>query len=103
MLRKHKKAVLAFLLKQKDTYCRRKGLLYRKLRHCNRDEYTFQFVLPSKYRNQALKGCHDDITHLGVERYLDLLRDRFDWLTMAKDMESHVRQCDRCLYFKQKP
>ena len=46
----------------------------------------FQFFLPSQYRNQALQGCHNDIRHLGGERHLDLLKDRFYWPTMAKDM-----------------
>ena len=36
---------------------------------------TMQFVLPTALRLQALKGCHDDLGHLGIERTLDLLRD----------------------------
>ena len=34
-----------------------------------------QLVLPTILRLQALKGCHDDLVHLGIERTLDLLRD----------------------------
>ena len=29
---------------------------------------TMQFVLPTTLRLQALKGCHDDLGHLGIER-----------------------------------
>ena len=39
------------------------------------DRNTRQLVLPKSFRTQALKGCHDDLGHLGVERTLDLLRD----------------------------
>ena len=39
------------------------------------DRNTMQLVLPTMLRIQALKGCHDDLGHLGIERSLDLLRD----------------------------
>ena len=58
------------------------------------DECIFQFVLPNIYRNQALKGSHNDIRCLGVEKYLDLLRDKLYWPMIAKDMKNHVKQCD---------
>ena len=67
--KKHKKensSKLALFLKQ-NTLCMRKGLLYWKAIHCNRDECTFQAVLLNKYENQAPKGCYDDIRHLEVE------------------------------------
>ena len=53
-------------------------------------------------RDQALNGCHVDIRHLGLARCLDLLRDRFYWPPMDKDIENYVRWCNRCLCFKQK-
>ena len=34
-------------------------------------------MLPQNYRKQAMEACHDDIGHLGLERSLDLLKDRF--------------------------
>ena len=36
-----------------------------------------KLVLPTALRFQALKGCHDDLGHLEIERTLDLLRDSF--------------------------
>ena len=39
------------------------------------DRNTMQSVLPESFRTHALKGCHDDLGHLGVKRTLDLLRD----------------------------
>ena len=34
-----------------------------------------QIILPESFRTQALKCCHDDLGHLGLERALDFLRD----------------------------
>ena len=61
------------------------------------DLNTMQLVLLTALRLQALKGCHDDLGHLGIERTLDLLRDQFYWLGMTKDMTRHIRHCERCL------
>ena len=58
----------------------RNGILYlkndTKESKCP-DKNTMQLVLPTTLRIQALKGCHDDLGHLGIERTLDLLRDQF--------------------------
>ena len=53
-----------------------------------------QLVLLTTLRLQALKGCHDDLGHLGIERILDLLRDQFYWPGMTKmqlDISNTVR------------
>ena len=47
--------------------------------------------------------CHNDIRHLSLERSLDLLKDWFHWPNMAQDIETHIKQCDRCLEFQSKP
>ena len=41
--------------------------------------------------------------HLGLERSLDLLKDRFYWAGMTTDMGNHIQTCKRCLHFKNKP
>ena len=56
-----------------------------------------------RYRQQAIKACHDDIGHLGLERSLDLLKDRFYWPGINEEMGNHIRSCNRCLHFKSKP
>ena len=50
-----------------------------------------QIVLPTNLRMQALKGCYDDLGHLGNERTLDLLRDQFYWPNMTEDVHRHIR------------
>ena len=66
-------------------------------------EERMQFVLPQKYHVQALKASHDNVRHLGIERTLSLLRDRFYWSNMAKDVDNYVKSCPRCLRFKKLP
>ena len=39
--------------------------------------------------------------HLGIERTLGLLQERFFWQKMVDDMCTHICTCDRCLRFKQ--
>ena len=87
-------------LKQRDKLLLRNGILYCKNNaqetECP-DRNTMQLILPTIFRIQALKGCHDDLGHLGIERTLDLLRDQFYWPSMTEDATRHIRQCERCL------
>ena len=56
----------------------RNGILYHKndtKESDHPDWNTMQLVLPTVLRLQALKGSHDDLGHLEIERTLDLLRD----------------------------
>ena len=62
-----------------------------------------QFVLPKKYWSRALEACHDNVGHLGIERSVSLLRDRFYRPNMAQDVEVYVKSCPRCLRFKKLP
>ena len=64
------------LLKQRSKLFLRNSILYcrndtQEIDHPDRN--TMQLVLPESFTTQALKGCHDDLGHLGVERTLDLL------------------------------
>ena len=71
----------------------RNGILYHKndtKESDHPDWNTMQLVLPTTLRLQALKGCHDDLGHLGIERTLDLLRDQFYWHGMTEDATRHI-------------
>ena len=93
-------------LKQRSKLFLRNRILYCKndtqeIDHPGRN--TMQLVLPESFRTQALKECHDDLGHLGVERTPDLLRDQFYWPGMMEDVIRHIRECERCLRFKTSP
>ena len=44
-------------------------------------------------REVALRECHDEVGHLGLEHMLDLMHDRFFWPHMATQAKEHVRKC----------
>ena len=47
------------------------------------EEALFQLVLPSAHRETALKGCPNEVGHVGLECMLDLMHDFFFWAHMA--------------------
>lgn len=52
------------------------GLLQRKAAR-PAGHQTLQLVLPSQFRTQVLKALHDESGHLGVDRTVELVKDRF--------------------------
>ena len=40
---------------------------------------------------------HDQMGHMGRERTLDLLIERFYWTNISKDVAEYISRCDRCL------
>lgn len=72
----------------------RRGILHRATQVEGKEK--LQLVIPREYRSLALKGLHDDIGHMGRDKTLDLVRDRFFWPRMASDVEDWVGNCIRC-------
>ena len=60
------------------------GLLYQKVLLKNHP--VSQFVLPKSFVCKVILACHDDNGHLGMERMLGLLQERFFWPKMADDV-----------------
>ena len=79
-------------------YLLRNGVLYRSVTS-NKTKWV-QLLLPQSHHPTALKLCHDDLGHHGISRTLALLRDRFFWPSMEKDVKRYLASCDRCLRFK---
>ena len=78
-------------------FCFYRGLLHRKV-----GGEKPQLVLPTKYTPKVCKVLHD-MGHQRYEKTLGLIRSRFFWPGMSKDVESWVHHCGRCLRFKGKP
>ena len=57
-------------------------------------------VLPTAYREIALRGCHDEVGHLGLECMLDLMHYGLFWPHMAAQANEHVGKCCLCLACK---
>ena len=84
------------LMKKKfDSLTLRRGVLYREVR--NKNDKTYQLVLPQCYIEDVLRGLHTDIGHPGRDRTLTLLRERFYWPNMTADVDKFISKCDRCI------
>jgi hypothetical protein len=62
-----------------------------------------RLCMPSNERQVILKEVHDEAhesAHASWERTLALLRDRFYWPSMCKDITNYVRTCDPCQKIK---
>lgn len=70
------------------------GLLYRK------SVARSQLVLPTLFHKLIYKELHEEMGHLGVERTLQLIRDRFYWPHMQRDVDHHVTNVCSCLKWK---
>ena len=70
---------LKAFLKVRKQFKLKQGVLYRKSQVNNNDRARLQLVLPISHRQKARAGYHDQIGHLGQDRVLELLRDRFFW------------------------
>ena len=60
----------------------------------------YQVVLPSKFIPTILRSLHDDMGHPGKDKLTSLIRDRFYWANMNDDIETWIKQCQRCLLRK---
>lgn len=78
------------------------GLLYRTVRQSN-NRVKRQLVLPKQFHKRVLKSLHDEIGHLGFDKSYGLVRDRFYWPHMKRDVEAYCKTCERCIKRKTLP
>ena len=64
--------------------------------YIHNDVEYHQLVLPQRYHKKILQSLHNDLGHQGINRTLDLLRERVYWPTMTQDASSWVEWCRRC-------
>ena len=77
------------------------GILYR-LRHVNNED-QYKVVLPASQVETALQGLHNQNGHFGIERTLELAKERFFWPGMSPDVEAKVKHCEPCIRRKARP
>ncbi len=77
------------------------GVLYREI--LVDQEPLKQLVLPESCIQKVLESLHDEMGHQGKEKTLSLVRDRFIWYGMTRDVEKWIDNCDRCLHRKKVP
>lgn len=79
----------------------RENLLYRNVQR--KGSEVQQLVLPKEYVTMVLKSLHDESGHLGIEKTLELIRDRFYWPKMGAEVEQYVKSCGQCITRKALP
>ena len=57
-------------------------------------------VLPLSWHSKAFQLLHEDMGHMGRDRTLSLLKERFYWPSMAKFVHEAIKTCHRCLRSK---
>lgn len=58
--------------------------------------YEWKIVVPLGDRESIITTNHDDAMHLGYEKTLSRVRQRFYWPKMAKDIRQYVQNCGIC-------
>ena len=59
-------------------------------------ETRLQLVIPVKLRENTLTELHDNFGHMGIDKTHYLLRSRYYWPGMYKDVAEHLDICDSC-------
>ena len=82
-----------------DRLSLRSGVLCRRWESETGDEVRWQFVIPSNLRKDILHELHTKETagHLGVNKTLERVKDRFYWPGCTKDVKDWCRACDLCV------
>ncbi|KAL1259510.1 hypothetical protein QQF64_010087 [Cirrhinus molitorella] len=75
------------------------GLLYRVTNKASGREHR-QLLLPKEFRMQVCRALHDDMGHLGVERTVELIRERFYWPKLSQTVETYIGNCGKCVMWK---
>ena len=81
----------------------KEGLLYRKVLLKGHDQPIAQFALPKPFKCKTVLACNDDCGHMGMERTLGLLQERFflpKWQQMLDSIpglvkDVHISSCPK--------
>ena len=74
------------------------GVLYRLWETPAGERSIKQLVVPKEMRAELLQELHSSPTagHLGVNKTLGRIRERFYWVQCSKDVRTFCRNCDLC-------
>ena len=61
------------------------------------EESVIRVCLPMSLQQDIFMAYHNNLGHQGKERTLSLLKRRFYWSGMDKDVQNTIRQCGRCI------
>ena len=83
----------------------RDGILVKRWESEDGSEVTWKTVLPRTLRPEVLTELHNSPTggHLGVNKLLHKVQQRYYWVGLADDVRSWVRKCNTCAQTKNPP
>ena len=90
---------------QWDMLAVKEGVLVKRWESDDGKEFKCLLVLPRSLRKQALDMLHSSKTagHLGREKTMPKVRERYYWVGMSADVRSYLRQCVVCAQKKGTP
>ena len=81
--------------REEQGFCWMGGLMYQTVT-THTLEVVHLLVLPAKHRTKVMNLAHEKGGHLGARKVKALIRQRFAWPDMAKDVVEHCRTCAVC-------
>lgn len=84
------------LLSQWSRLVEQDGVLFRRIFCPDGAEVVLQLLLPAALKQEVLAQVHQGHGHQGVERTLELLRQRCYWPGMSAEVAQWCKECDRC-------
>ena len=61
------------------------------------DKERRQLVITESIVPHVLHSLHNDLGHPGRDKTMSLARDRFFWPGMNQDVETYIKECERCV------
>ena len=72
------------------------GVLCRQYKKCSSQEEFTQFVVPTSLREVACRQVHDCSGHLGINKTMERLKERFYWPGYESDIKDWLQGCELC-------
>ena len=98
---------LQALWNQRHHLLLRNGIIYRQWRDAmgNGTNQKLQLVIPIQWVPDILTSLHDSSTaaHLGTQKTLTKIRERFYWVGQRRDVENWCQSCEKCATRKSPP
>ena len=60
------------------------------------DEPTLRLYVPEHLRDSVVKQYHDDNGHMGIDKTLDAIRQKYFWPNLYKNLYEYISSCVTC-------
>ncbi|CAC5423266.1 unnamed protein product [Mytilus coruscus] len=60
------------------------------------DDLKLRLYIPLQLRNEVIKSNHDNLSHLGIDKCHDSIRQKYFWPKLCKELNSYINSCVIC-------